>query len=419
MPNAPRPWTEGRRCFRRRSFEPPPETTALYERILCYMRLPHDLVESPLFQFREVDELLAALGDRSTPQDAVRIRHLIGLGLPPIASADALAAMIGLNAGIVWSFLKRPNRHYRTFSIPKGRGQRDLVAPKVGIKIVQTWIAFHLSRAYQAPDHVFGFVRGKSHTGAALCHTGANWAYSVDIEDFFPSTPIVSVRDALLALGYDPQSADLIATLCTLNGRLPQGAPTSPTLSNLCFAAIDARLRTLAAEFGCIVTRYADDIVFSGQGNRPDALQLRTHQLFEGTPYRIAPHKELVQPLKGRIKIHGLLIKHDGVRLTKGYRNRLRAYNHIAAKLGTSANDFHKIRGHLQYGNLISSLGYAGDHLPGIKSGLANNGFGSATDTIAETIPISDENGVTPSSFNEANVLGLRARIRRFFKDIT
>lgn len=416
MPDAPRPWTEGRRCFRRRSFEPPPKTTALYERNLCYMRLPHELVENPLFQFHAVDELLAAMGERVTPQDAIRIRRLSELGLPPIVSEDALAALIGINPGIVWSFLKRPSRHYRTFSVPKGRGQRILVAPKVGIKIVQTWLAFHLSRSYQAPDHVFGFVRGRSHIGAATAHIGADWAYSVDIENFFPSTPELLVRKALLRVGYDQSSAELIAKLCSLNGRLPQGAPTSPTLSNLCFAAIDATLSQLAAEYGCRVTRYADDIVFSGKGARPDTLQLRTRQLFEGTPYRIAGHKELVQPLKGRIKIHGLLIKQNGIRLTKGYRNKLRAYNYNLSKMDKSSHDYHKLRGHIQYGNLVSSFGYSQDFLlrldqsRGLKAELHSENY-----RVQETVEASNEGR---ASNQEEASLGLRARIRRFLGNI-
>lgn len=231
MPNAPRPRTEGHRCFRRRSFEPPPETTAHYESSLCYMRLPHHLVANPLFQFSVADELISSLGERATPVDIDKIRRLVALGLPPLINEETLAALLGINVGLVWSFLNRPDKHYRKFEIPKGRGFRSIVAPKVGIKVVQTWLAFHLSRIYAYPDHVFGFVPGRSHIDAAMRHCGADWVYSVDIQDFFPSTSQASVQSALNDAGYDLETANFVARMCSLGGRLPQGAPSSPVLS--------------------------------------------------------------------------------------------------------------------------------------------------------------------------------------------
>lgn len=357
MPNAPRSRTEGRRCFRRRSFEPPPETTALYESSLCYMRLPHYLIENPLFQFSNADELLSSLGDRASVADAERIRLLVAANLPPIVSEEALAVMLGVNVGLVWSLINRPGRHYRKFEIPKGRGFRSILAPKVAIKVVQTWLAFHLARNYECPNHVFGFVAGKSHIDAAVRHCGADWAYSVDIENFFPSTPQASVEASLVRAGYDAISASLVARLCCLAGCLPQGAPTSPVLSNMCFAALDTALAALAHSLGVTMTRYADDVVFSGSGAMPDALQLRTHQLFEGTSYRLAAEKDHTQPFKGRIKVHGLLVKGDAVRLTKGYRNKLRAYRHILMKGEPIDGSGFKMRGHLQYNNLVAARG--------------------------------------------------------------
>jgi hypothetical protein len=110
----------------------------------------------------------------------------------------------------------------------------------------------------------------------------------------------------------------------------------------------------IAQSLGCSVTRYADDIVFSGTGAMPEALPSLVSGLFETGPWRLAPHKELVQPLKGRIKIHGLVVKPDQLRLTKGYRNKIRAYAHVLATRGLRADEYRRLAGHVQYAEYVS-----------------------------------------------------------------
>lgn len=318
------------------------------------MRLPQDLLERPLFQYTKVDELLTCLGDRATAAHREAIRVLVDRGLPPVVSEEALAAMIGINPGIVWSFLNRSQKHYRSFHIEKGRGQREIFAPRVGLKIIQKWLSHHLAKAYAPPNHVFGFVPGRSHIDAANAHVGAHWAYSCDIENFFDTTPAQRVHGALIEIGYDDESATLVTKLCTLGGHLPQGSPASPIISNLCFRELDVQLASLAQTYTCTVSRYADDIVFSGSGSFPNGIERDAHRIFEGTPWRLAAAKELRQPLKGRIKVHGLLIKEDGVRLTKGYRNQLRAYEHIVKTKGSNAIRYSNLLGHLCYADFVA-----------------------------------------------------------------
>ncbi len=311
-------------------------------------------MSSPLFQFESANDLVIALGDRATEQHVIQINELIAAGLPPIVSEEALAVMLGINSGLVWSFIQRPRRHYRTFNLPKGTGVRPIAAPRVALKIVQKWLSVHLSIAYQAPDHVFGFVPGRSHLDAALHHQGAEWSYSADIENFFGSTPQNAVRDSFLSLGYDVSAAQLCASLTCFNGFLAQGAPTSPVLSNLCFRDFDNVLIELSIKYDCRVTRYADDIVFSGTGSFNDDLRSELAHKFVNTPWKIVPQKESVQPVKGRIKIHGLLIKPDEVRLTKGYRNKIRAYSHLLATKGANLHHQRNLIGHVQFARYVA-----------------------------------------------------------------
>jgi len=305
-------------------------------------------VESPWFAFNNVEDFIAALPD-DLPQELVqKVHHLSSKGLPPVLSEHTLATMLGINAGIVWSFANRSHKHYQTFTIPKGQGHRTITAPRVGLKILQKWLSYHIAKAYTAPAHVYGFVPSRSHIEAAYAHREAAWAYSVDIRDFFVSTPQAHVVDAYHYLGYDLSAANLLAKLSCFGGALPQGAPTSPALSNICFRNQDIALVELALSYGITVTRYADDIVFSGDGTFPDQLAHDVQELLVNTPWQLAPEKSRLEPLKGRIKVHGLIVSGDLVRPTKGYRNKLRAYEHI---LRTRERPFNAdvLWGHVEY----------------------------------------------------------------------
>lgn len=318
------------------------------------MRLPQPLVESPFFAASDVDEVVTALGSSAAVGEREELERLHALGLPPVTSVNALSVMLGLNSGLIWSFINRPSRHYRTFNLPKGKGQRVISAPRVGLKIVQTWIAHHLSRSIRLPPHVFGFVPGRSHVDAAFEHRGADWAYSVDVSDFFVSTPQALVAERLTAIGFSPASAQIVSALSCLNQRLTQGSPASPVLSNISFLLVDEQLDAIARSYDCKLTRYADDIVFSGSGYLPDGLVDAVQSQFAGRPWSLAQHKSRIEPIKGRIKVHGLIVNGPSVRLTKGYRNKLRAYKHVLATRDNVQNA-NSLRGHLNYAEHVSS----------------------------------------------------------------
>lgn len=316
------------------------------------MRLPQPLVESPWFAFSSMEDFLAALRDDVSPEVIEQIEYLSAKGLPPVLSEETLATMLGINAGIVWSFANRSNKHYRTFTIPKGQGQRTITAPRVGLKVLQKWLSHHIAKTYAAPAHVFGFVPNRSHIEAAFAHREAVWAYSVDIRDFFVSTPQTLVIDAYHYLGYDLTAANLLARLSCFNGALSQGSPTSPPLSNICFRDQDVALVELAQTYGATLTRYADDIVFSGAGTFPNQLQQDVTQVLANTPWVLAPEKSRLEPIKGRIKIHGLVVSGGRVRLTKGYRNKIRAYEHILRTREKTLNT-DMLWGHVEYSRLV------------------------------------------------------------------
>ncbi|SDI56677.1 Reverse transcriptase (RNA-dependent DNA polymerase) [Salipiger marinus] len=267
----------------------------------------------------------------------------------PITSKEVLATMFGVNPGIVWSFINKPDRHYRKFSIPKGKGKRSILAPKVGLKVIQKWISYQLQGKARFPDHVFGFVPGRSHIDAAVRHTSARWVYSIDLEDFFPSTPRSLIASSLCSFGYDFKSSELISKLSCYDGGLAQGAPSSPVLSNIAMFEVDTALAELAEELGIRITRYADDITFSSEGVYPSSLPERLSTIFYSTPWKISKKKTYFSVAPKRMKVHGLIVNCGEVKLTKGYRNKLRAYRHVLQSGLCKKEDACRLEGHLNY----------------------------------------------------------------------
>lgn len=317
------------------------------------MRLPQPLLDSQFFLFERLDDLLRALGSEVERDEKVEIMRLAQLGLPPATSVLSVATMLGMNPGFVWSLMYKSQRHYRHFTIPKGRGFRQIDAPKVGLKIVQKWLSVQLGRIYQAPAHVHGFVPGKSHVTAAEAHLGAEWVASFDIQDFFPSTPKILVETVLMEAGYSPASAAVVASLCCHADRLVQGSPTSPVIANMCFASVDQKVAAFAAASGLKVTRYADDVTFSGKGDWNLAVERELLALLADSPWVLSRHKTQFARLPERLKVHGLLVDGEKIRLTKGYRNRLRMFTYLKKKGAQLGDSELSIKGHLNYAKFI------------------------------------------------------------------
>ncbi|MDD5289300.1 MAG: reverse transcriptase domain-containing protein, partial [Dehalococcoidales bacterium] len=108
-----------------------------------------------------------------------------------------------------------------------------------------------------------GFEKDTSILDNAKPHIGAVAIMSLDIDDFFPSIKANRVWSIFRTIGYNPQIANVLTSLCTFKGSLPQGSPASPKLSNLISIRLDARLLGYAGKHGIIYTRYADDLCFS------------------------------------------------------------------------------------------------------------------------------------------------------------
>ncbi|MCB9652558.1 MAG: RNA-directed DNA polymerase [Deltaproteobacteria bacterium] len=225
-------------------------------------------------------------GLSNTASDEARLR---ALGLPVFheASDIARAAQIEVSHLRHLAFHRVVSRrsHYVRFYLPKKTGGTRLIsAPKPKLKWIQHWILRHVLEPLKAEDVAHGFVKARSIVSNASAHVGQDIVINVDLKDFFPTLTYRRVWGFFRKLGYSGHVATIFALLTTepavdeleLDGSryfvatgerfLPQGAPTSPALTNVICRKMDRRLAGLARTFGLTYTRYADDFTFSGPG---------------------------------------------------------------------------------------------------------------------------------------------------------
>lgn len=166
--------------------------------------------------------------------------------------------------GIPVEQLKTHQAEYREVLIPKPGGrQRRLEVPDEATKRLQRTILKRLLAAANSHPMACGFEEGASIVDAALPHEGKNVVVKMDIRRFFESTSAQRVQAWFASIGWDDEAAALLTRLTTCHGHLPQGAPTSPRLTNLVNARLDQALLLVARHHGGHYSRYADDITMS------------------------------------------------------------------------------------------------------------------------------------------------------------
>ena len=246
----------------------------------------------------------------------------------------------------VWAL--RENRRYYEFTIERRSGgkPREIRAPIKPIKDLQHRLLPLLELAYAPQSHVHGFVRGRSPISNARVHRNQRWILRIDLADFFPSINFGRVRGLFMAAPFDyPQDvATLLAQICCHRNEIPQGAPTSPALSNLVCRRLDKELATLARAQHCHYTRYADDICFSsGRRTFPDRVawlndgvaQLSTDlgTIITNNGFVINDSKTRLMPRRQRQRVTGLVVN-ERLNVPREYARHLRAALHIWSTYG-------------------------------------------------------------------------------------
>ena len=210
-----------------------------------------------------------------------RHRNVTGMSLRLAADSQGLAALfyslerpsqiadlLEVDYGTLTYHVYRTSdqERYAEFRLPKrSGGERIIRAPANALRIIQRKLNQVLSAVYAPKASAHGFVEGRSIVTNAQQHKRKHWVLNLDLEDFFPSINFGRVRGLFRGIPYsrNEKVATVLAQICCFKNQLPQGAPTSPVVSNMICAKLDSKLRRLAERNRCDYTRYADDITFS------------------------------------------------------------------------------------------------------------------------------------------------------------
>ncbi|TGE15974.1 reverse transcriptase domain-containing protein [Hymenobacter elongatus] len=310
-------------------------------------------VLSPEYQAGFWAMLNAQKGRQPRPAPLLEIIDTAGLAVPfrEVMDADTLARV--LNAALAldvaenpqhkpkpligkvlnyYAFHKKTTR-YSTFEIPKRtRGEmRVIKAPDHGLRRIQRLLLLCLTAAFTTCDKAaHGFVPGRSVLTNAQPHAGRRFVLNLDLKDFFTNTHYGRVERVLQLPPFSllPAVARLVANLCCDQGSLPQGAPTSPLLTNAVCQRLDRRLRQLAKCHRATYTRYADDLTFSSQRpafREPFYAELKV--ILDAEGYQENAQKRRLQLPNARQEVTGIVVN-DQPNVPREYVRQIRAMLH-------------------------------------------------------------------------------------------
>lgn len=186
---------------------------------------------------------------------------------------------------------------------------------------------------YEAPDHVHGFVHGRSTVSNASQHLGKKCVLRVDLEDFFPSITTAMTKASLWENGYEEKASELAVSIVTIAGKLPIGLSTSPFLSNMVFLSTDRSLAEYAQSEGLSFTRYADDLTFSGEVTNRHRDDI--YRILDDTGWSVNTRKTVFMRRGGPQYVTGLYVgEPDRPRIPPKIKRRMRWVLHMISKFG-------------------------------------------------------------------------------------
>jgi RNA-directed DNA polymerase len=248
--------------------------------------------------------------------------------IAPIYSESSLALFLGISTKIIHAIRIHTKKHYRFFRILKKSGDyRDISTPRTYLKVIQWWILDNILNCIDYPEFVFGFVKGRSAINNAQYHKGSFHLVNVDLKNFFPSIKYDAVENAFLQLGYSETVSKMLADLCCLNGELPQGAPTSPALANLCFTKFDIKFSEFARKNGLVYSRYADDLTFSAKTMIDASIVELLELTLKNSGFVLNEKKTRFRGQGDRMEVTGVVIN-DTLQPPRIWRKKVRAKIH-------------------------------------------------------------------------------------------
>jgi RNA-directed DNA polymerase len=301
-------------------------------------------------------------------------------GHPYIHSLHHLSYITTIDYVFLRDIVDRRSSAYNHYQIAKRSGGcRYISAPSEDLKLVQRWINKNILSQSTPHWRCFSYHKDASILKCAAQHCGAKWIIKIDIENFFSSINETKVYKLFRQMGYKPLLSFELARLCTFEpsyvkhdfrsqwvmfnsdstdfpykknhvkffGQLPQGAPSSPQLSNLVFYEADELLYAYALSQGSIYTRYSDDLCFSFCDadfcrEKAEEFAKKINRILRVNGFEPKHAKLKIIPPGAKKVVLGLNVDHEKPMLTKAFRKRLESHLHGIGKFGLKAHSVHK-----------------------------------------------------------------------------
>lgn len=296
----------------------------------------------------------------------------------PIASRDALAKTLSLDAHTLAGFEDNIASYYNHFTRPKknGEGVRFITAPKPALMQIQRRINSRIFSACVFPEYLHGSIRDRDcprdFLSNATEHKAADTVITLDIRNFYPT---ITEREVFKVFKYlfrfSDEAAESLTALVTLNGTVPQGAPTSSFVANLIFYDKEPRLVSELVRSGASYTRLLDDITVSfSSRNSSEKLKQQVigkiRSMCSEKGFQLHDGKQKIYSLRSSPNpalVTGVTIRHGRVGLSPEYRGRARAKVNRCEKLyqagyRTSSEYHHLHNSTLGDVTLLKRLGY-------------------------------------------------------------
>lgn len=261
--------------------------------------------------------------------------NLFEKSLPVIFDQKHLSLLVGYKHSYLQRARYSPEHFYRTFTIQKkSGGERIISEPLPSLKEIQQWILREILEHCSVSKYAKAYVRNRSIKENARFHINQRVVLTLDIEDFFGSIGEEKIFTIFRSLGYSDSVAILLTNLCALNDSLPQGAPTSPALSNIIMNRIDERIGTFTRKQGIRYTRYSDDMTFSGDFEPGMIIRFVTTVLGENG-LTLNPKKTRTRYQHQQQEVTGIVVN-KGLSAPKKLRRHLRQSLYYLEKYGLS-----------------------------------------------------------------------------------
>lgn len=280
----------------------------------------------------------------------------------PIKQEEEIARLLDIDTRIVSDIISDTKKHYSRFFIWKDEEhtkKRWIEAPNEILKGIQEQILHNVLYKMAPTKFAHGFIHGRSIVSCAKEHTGKKFVLKLDLKNFFPSISRDMVYGAMFS-ELTPENVKIIIPaieLCLMDGRLPQGAPTSPAISNIVCKPLDMVLYGIANKFGLTYTRYADDLIFSSN----DDTIYKVIPIIKSTivKFGLVVNEKKVKVLKKhqRQTVTGLVVNADGkTSVRRKKRMNLRAFMHqiLTGKKPLDRVNMNRLRGNVNLINMAN-----------------------------------------------------------------